>query len=132
MPQKLKTLFLVSIPVVVAHGLEEYFAAFYRVDISYRYLFGGLSDFPSVFLTYQIVLWLLLILTYFLLSKTWIKYILILIGIIYIAELQHLIMTIISKQYYPGTITSVTLPIIGFLFLKELIKNLRQNHERYN
>ena len=111
------------------HGLEEYFTGFYKIDASYRYLFGGISDFSSVFLIYQILLWSLLILVYFLFNKSWIKWILIIIGIIYIAELQHLIMTIISKQYYPGTITSIALPIIGFLLVKELMKKIVVNQK---
>ena len=120
--QKLKTIFSISIPFFIAHGLEEYFTGFYKIDPSYRYLSGGLSDFPLVFLIYQALLWSLLFLVYFLFTKNWIKWILILVGIIYIAELQHLAMTIISKQYYPGTITSIAFPIIGFLFWKELLK----------
>ena len=127
--KKLKTIFTISILFVIAHGLEEYFTGFYKIDASYRYSFGNLSDLPSIFLEYQIVLWVLLILVYFLLNKTWIKWVLILIGIIYIAELQHLIMTIISKQYYPGTITSIALPIIGFLLEKESMKKFVANQK---
>ncbi len=123
---KLKTIFLISIPVIVVHGLEEYFTGFYKVDLSYRYMFGGISDLPSVFLIYQIVIWSLLILVYFFFTKSWIKWILVLIGVIYIAELQHLIMTIISKQYYPGTITSIGIATIGFFILKELLTNFKK------
>ena len=128
-PEKLKTIFFISIPVFIAHGLEEYFTGFYKIDLSYRYLFGCISDLPVVFLIYQILLWLLLIIVYCLLGKSWIKWILILVGITYVGELQHLIMTIILKQYYPGAITSIAISIIGCIFLKELLKNFRQNYE---
>ncbi len=37
--QKLKTIFCISIPVFIAHGLEEYFNGFYNTDSSFRFFF---------------------------------------------------------------------------------------------
>lgn len=41
--KKLKTIFIISIPVFVAHGLEEFFNSFYNVDWSFKFVFGFLN-----------------------------------------------------------------------------------------
>ena len=47
--QKLKTLFYISIPVFIAHGLEEFFNGFYNVDWSFRFVFGFLNKILAGF-----------------------------------------------------------------------------------
>ncbi len=47
------------------------------------------------------------------------------LGFIYFYELNHLFHAILQGNYYPGLITSLPLPIIGFFFWKELIRNFR-------
>ncbi len=122
---KLQSTFLALASLFVIHGLEEYFTEFYKIDWSYRLIFDSLSDIPEVFLAYQASLWLLLLLTYVLLKKgKRISWLLIVLGVLSILELQHVYAAIVSQTYYPGLITSLLFPIVGFYFWKELLKKL--------
>ena len=125
--QKLKILFYISIPVFIAHGLEEYFNGFYNVDWSFKFVFGSLETMSvpqASFLVFQIVLWFALILFAFLIaSEKWRLRLMLLPGIIYIFELHHIWKALESWSYYPGVITAIAFPVIGFLFWKELLKN---------
>src|SRR3989338_5209162 len=127
--KKLKTIFTVSVVFWIAHGLEEYFTGFYDVDWSIR-VFSVILEKMSVpqatFLVFQIMLWLAFIVFAFLIaSEKWRLRLMMLPGIIYIFELHHVWKTLESGSYYPGVITAITFPIIGFLFWKELIKNFQ-------
>lgn len=127
--QKLKTIFIISIPVFVAHGLEEFFNDFYNIDWGTKLVFGflnGMSVPQATFLVFQIMLWLALIVFAFLIaSKKWRLRLMLLPGIIFIVELHHPWSVIESLGYYPGAITAIPLLILGFLFWKELLKNFK-------
>lgn len=127
--QKLKTIFYISIPVFIAHGLEEIFNGFYNVDWSTKLVFGFLYEMSvpqATFLVFQIMLWLTLIIIAFLIAnEKWRLRLMFLPGIIFIVELHHPWSAIESLGYYPGVITSIPLIILGFLFWKELLKNLK-------
>lgn len=128
---KLKTIFIISIPIFIAHGLEEFFTKFYNVDKSFLLTVGKISDnLALAFIFYQITLWLLLLLAYFLFRK---NKLVLPISIIFIfvmtLELQHLYETLITGKYYPGTYTAVLFPIIAFFFLKELLNNYKTRRE---
>ena len=131
MSQKLKTLFYISIPVFIAHGLEEFFNSFYNVDWSFKFVFGFLNTATvpqATFLVFQIMLWLAFIVFAFLIaSEKWRLRLMVLPGIIYIFELHHIWKALESWSYYPGVITAIVFPFIGFLFWKELLKNFK-NH----
>lgn len=75
MSQKLKTIFIISIPVFIAHGLEEFFNGFYNVDWSFKFVFGFLNTMTvpqATFLVFQIMLWLAFIVFAFLIaSEKW-------------------------------------------------------------
>ena len=124
--QKLKTIFYISIPVFIAHGLEEILNGFYNVDWSTKIVFGflnGMSLPQATFVVFQIMLWLALIIFAFLItSEKWRLRLMFLPGIIFLVELHHPGSVITSWSYYPGAITSIPLLIIGFLFWKELLK----------
>ena len=125
--QKLKTIFIISIPVFIAHGLEEFFNAFYNIDWSTKLVFGFLYEMSvpqATFLVFQIMLWLALIVFAFLIAnEKWRLRLMFLPGIIFIVELHHPWSVITSWDYYPGAITAIPLLILGFLFWKELLKN---------
>jgi len=129
--QKLKTIFYISIPVFIAHGLEEIFNGFYNVDWSFKFMFGFLETMSvpqATFITFQVMIWIAFIVFAFLIaSEKWRLRLLILPGIIYIIELHHIWKALESWSYYPGVITSIAFPIIGFLFWKELLINWK-NH----
>ena len=131
--QKLKNIFYISVPVFIAHGLEEILNGFYNVDWSTKIVFGfldGMSLPQATFVVFQIMLWLALIIFAFLItSEKWRLRLMFLPGIIFIVELHPPWSAITSLGYYPGVITSIPLVIIGFLFWKELLSNFK-NHEQ--
>lgn len=52
---------------------------------------------------------------------------LLLVGSVYILQLEHIIGALKINDYYPGLITGIALSIIGFFFWKELLKALFKN-----
>ena len=128
--QKLKTLFFISIPIFITHGLEEYFAGFYNIDSHVKFMFGYFNTLPTsqaVFLLFQIMLWFALIISALLISsEKWQLWLMIIPGLVYIYELHHFWKALVWGSYYPGVITAIAFPIIGFLFWKELLKNLQR------
>ncbi len=128
--KKLQNLFLISIPIFIAHGLEEYFTGFYNVDPIFYFVFQSFESmgvFQATFLLFQIMIWILLIVSYFILSRKFLLKLLAFIGFIFVFELHHLIKTLISWHYYPGMITAILFPVVGFFYWKELIKNWKQS-----
>ncbi|MBI1866523.1 MAG: HXXEE domain-containing protein [Candidatus Staskawiczbacteria bacterium] len=129
--KKLKTIFAISIPVFIAHGLEEYFTGFYNVDNISKFvfrLFETMTIAQATFLLFQIMIWLLLIISFLLITnEKWQLGLMIIPGLIYIFELHHIWKALVSWNYYPGMITAIAFPIVGFLFWKELLKNWK-NH----
>jgi len=125
----LQTTFLFSIPLFIAHGLEEYFTGFYDVDsifyLAFK-LFENMSIFQATFLLFQIMLWVLLIISYLILMRKWILGLLTLLGLVFVFELHHLIKALLFLGYYPGLITAFLFPIAGFFYWKELMKMWRQ------
>ncbi len=127
--QKLKTIFYISIPVFIAHGLEEFFNDFYNIDWSFKFVFGFLETMSvpqATFLVFQIMLWLAFIVFAFLIaSEKWRLRLMVLPGIIYIFELHHIWKTLENLSYYPGVITAIAFPFIAFFFWKELLNNFK-------
>lgn len=126
---KLKKIFTISIPVFVVHGLEEYFTGFYRVDPHFKFFFGILDTMSvsqSTFLVFQIMLWLALaVFALLVTSEKWRFRLMMLPGLIYIYELHHFWSAFDEGGYYPGVITALAFPIIGFFFWKELWVNYK-------
>lgn len=129
--EKLKTIFIISIPFFIAHGLEEYFNHFYNIDWSFKFAFGFLETMSvpqATFLVFQIMLWLAFIIFAFLFSsEEWRLRFMMLPGLIYIFEIHHIWKTLESWSYYPGSITAIAFPVIGFLFWKELLNNFKKH-----
>ena len=127
---KLKNIFVLSIPVFIAHGLEEIFNDFYNIDWSTKLVFGFLSEMSvpqATFIVFQVMIWLAFIIFAFLIaSEKWRLRLMFLPGIIFIVELHHPWSVITSLGYYPGAITSIPLIILGFLFWKELLNNYKK------
>ena len=127
--KKLKTIFAISIPVFIVHGLEEYYTGFYNVDYTFTRIFrlfkimdtsqAGYVFFQILFAFFLIVFLLLII------DERWRLRLMIIPGILYIIELDHILRAVISWGYYPGLITALVFPVIGFLFWKELLKNYK-------
>ena len=128
---KLKTIFSLSIPLFIVHGLEEYFQDFFMIDSHVDFVFGYLYTLPiqqATFLLFQFALWLILIFTAILIANdTWRLRLMIIPGLIYIYEFHHFRKALIAWDYYPGVITAILFPLIGFLYRKELLKIYSQS-----
>ena len=126
---KLKNIFLLSIPLFIAHGLEEILTGFYNVDSHVAFMFGKLATMPTIqalFILFQIMIWLVLIIGYLLLlGPKWQLRLMFIPGIVFIYELHHLYKAFDVGGYYPGIITAIPLYAVGFFFWKELIKNYK-------
>ena len=123
---RLKIIFALSIPLFIAHGIEEIMTGFYKLDAWDEWIFGLLS-FTSIheamFATFQVMLWLALIV--FLLSLFGERarfYLLAFAGIIYVFELHHPIKAALAGGYYPGLVTSLVFPVIAYFFWREWLK----------
>lgn len=125
MSPKLQKLFLLSIPVFIFHGLEEYLTGFYATDNVSRFFFGyaeNMTSLQSSFLTFQVMIGILMIVAYLLLTKRWVLQIATFFGLLFFFELHHFVKAISVGGYYPGLITALFFPILGFLYWKELLK----------
>ncbi len=124
--KKIQNLFLISIFLFIAHGLEEYFTGFYNVDSLFYFAFRhfeNMSVFQAAFLVFQIMLWVLLVISYLLIfKKNWLSALLTIPAIVSTVEIHHLIKAVIHQGYYPGSVTAFVLFIFGFFYWKELIK----------
>ena len=124
--KRIHHLFLISIVLFIAHGLEEYFTGFYEVDNIFKYIFQffeTMSIPQATFLLFQIMLWILLIISYLLIfKKDWILFLLTIPALVFIFEISHLVKAVIAGGYYPGSIVAIFFPILGFFYWKELIK----------
>jgi len=89
-------------------------------------LFSGLSTHGATFITFQIMLWLLLIISLLLLlGERWQFRVLAIAGVIYLYELHHVIKAASVGGYYPGLITSLAFPIIAYFFWREWFAGLK-------
>lgn len=129
MTKRFQKIFLISIPLFIAHGLEEYFTGFYDIDGFSRFVFGPLNSMPTpqaTFLLFQILLWLFLLTSFLLLvGGKWKLRLMFVLGLVFLFEIHHLVKAIYWQRYYPGVITEIPFLIVGYFFWKELIKNLR-------
>ena len=130
MTQKLKNIFLLSIILFIAHGTEELATGLYNVDRHVKFMFGFVENLTSIhaaFSVFQIMLWLILIISYLLiLGPKWQLRLMFIPGLVFIYELHHIYKAIMVGGYYSGLITALLFPIVAFFFWKELIKNISE------
>ncbi len=114
----------------MAHGVEEFMTHFYDTDAHYGAVFGTLSELSNhgaTFVTFQVMLWLLLIISFFLiLGENWRFNVLAIVGLVYIYELHHLYKAVVIGGYYPGLYTSLVFPVMTFFFWKEWLQAKKQ------
>ncbi len=122
MLKRLQNLFLVSVVLFIAHGLEEYITQFYLVDKSFLLTVGRLGhNLALIFIVYQVILWAVLFGTYALVKNgKLIKLLPFILSIIMVFELQHIYETIVTGKYYPGSFTAVLFPVLAVLLLKQI------------
>ena len=127
---RLKIIFAFSIPLFILHGIEEFVTHFYDIDIHDQAIFGvlsGLSNHGATFVTFQIMLWLLLIISLLLLlGPKWQFNVLALVGLIYLYETHHIYKAIMVGGYYPGLYTALLFLPIAFFFWREWLSNFNR------
>lgn len=124
---KLKYIFMLSIPLFIAHGIEEMMTGFYNFDQWDEWIFGLLpftSIHQAMFITFQVMLWLGLIAVFISLKGERARlYLLAFVGSIYIFELHHPIKAALSGGYYPGLLTAFLFIPLSYFFWREWISN---------
>jgi len=124
--EKLKNIFLLSVIVFIAHGLEEIIRGFSNIDPHLDFMFGKLATLPTMqalFILFQVMLWFLLIIGYFMLKgEKWRLWLMFIPGLIFIYELHHFYKAFEVGGYYPGLYTALVFPIIGYFYWQELIR----------
>ena len=124
---KLKTIFAISIPLFIAHGVEEILTGFYTLDQWDEWIFGLLpftSVHEAMFVTFQVMLWLTLVVGLLMLQSERMRlYVLGVAGVVYLFELHHIVKAILAGGYYPGLITALLFPPLAYLFWKEWVRN---------
>lgn len=124
--EKLWKIPLWSIPIFVAHGIEEYLTFSYNSIPSFISIGQTFQvSAQSGFLLFQLVWWMALIISVVLIKKRisiLAQLSVLALGGVYIYELEHIINAVKMGSYYAGLFTSIPLIIMGFLFWKELVK----------
>lgn len=127
--KRLKNLLLLSIILFIVHGIEELITGFYAIDSHVRFVFGfaqNMVPIHAAFLVFQIMLWLMLVVGYLLLlGPKWQLRLMVIPGLMFIYELHHLYKAISIGSYYPGLITALLFPVLGYFFWKEIYHNLK-------
>lgn len=130
--KRLENLFLISLLLIYAHGLEENLTGFPYID---SFMVIGAQYFgttPEIFYwASHFIWWLSVPLLFLLFRKTRILlFLLTLFSLVFVTEIHHTIKAILAKSYYPGLITALFYPIMGYFFWDELIKNWRKKYGR--
>ncbi len=112
------------------HGIEEFVTHFDDIDVHDQVIFGALSGMSvhgATFVTFQVMLWLLLVVAFLLLQGPKYQFNLLAVaGLIYIYEMHHIFKAISVSGYYPGLYTALVFPVIAYFFWKEWFK-IKQN-----
>jgi len=111
--------------------MEEYYTNFHNIDPTFNKLyepFHNIVSASAAFFIFQLVVLILLAVIYWIrMSGKQIKWIMVIVGLLYIVELQHIIETIQQKHYYPGLITSFALIGLGAVYWVKLYKELKKH-----
>ena len=127
--KRFKIILLTTVILFIAHGLEEYTQGFYNVDSSSRFVFGYFESLPvsqAIFLLFQVMWWLVLVvILLFMSGYKWQVHLMMVLGLIFVFELHHILKAVIGKSYYPGLVTALLFPVVGFFFWRELLEHGR-------
>mgnify|MGYP001597440980 CR=1 FL=1 len=120
---RLKIIFAASLFVIYLHGVEEVIGGFQHVDSFMAFGASLLNTSVEIFYwTSHIVWWLAVPLLYFIFRNSAYLFLLLsLYGLVFVVELHHVAKAMQIGSYYPGAITAIFYPIIGFFFWRELL-----------
>lgn len=115
----IKGLLAIAIPVFIVHAIEEYSMGILTSDPFF--LWATLHGLPTVvlYLLEQVVLVVLLLWALYQ-PRRWL---LVLIGLLFLFEFTHFVSAAQHMSYYPGLVTAIILVVLGLFLWKELLKN---------
>ncbi len=123
--KRLNIISLLSIPAFISHGIEEYLNDFAHTypNLNFTWAENLFKNIPQAsFGTFQIMWWLLLIVSLVLISsKKSHRIFYFLLGLIFLYELTHILTTFWALSYTPGFITSLLFIPISYFYWKELL-----------
>lgn len=118
-PKKITKLYFLSVPLFLLHVAEEYFTLYYPLlfGVTYRY------DLPKErFITVETIVIIMLFVFAFLLYKKLLPtFALILPGMLYVWQLEHIYYVVNLHIYYQGIFTGLFLVILGGFYWKDII-----------
>ena len=122
---QLKRIFLFSLVLIYAHGLEEIIGGFQYFD---SFMIFGAEYFGTTPETFywisHLIWWSLLPVLFFLFNKSRLGLPLMsLYGLVFIVELHHPIKGFLAGRYYPGMITALFYPVFGFFYWRQIIND---------
>lgn len=123
MTKKTKFLFLGLSLLFVVHGIEEYITGFYNVDKLFQQVFWFTSDMTvpqASFLIFQILFYLILLVINIFLFFPKSNFVIYFFLVIIIFELHHPLKSLMSWSYYPGLLTSLIFPVLGYSIYKNI------------
>ena len=122
---KLRHLFLLSLLLIYAHGVEEIVNGFQDSDSFMIYGANLFNTTPEIFYwVSHLIWWAFLPILFLLFNKKRLGLILMtLYGFVFFIELHHPIKGLLVGSYYPGMITAMLYPIFGIFYWKQIIKD---------
>lgn len=116
--------FLFFLVLIYAHGIEEVLTGFHYND---SFMILGAQYFNISVETFywisHLVWWISVPLLFIIFRKSkFIFPLMALYGLVFIIESHHLVKALIIKSYYPGMVTALFYPIVGFFYWRQLIK----------
>ncbi len=121
--KRFQLILILSIVLNYLHGVECISTKFYEVNPN----FYGMTNYfhsihESVYFVFHVSFWIFILLALFLIKGgKWVFIPLALYGTVFFTEAHHFIKGFMLKHYYPGMITSILFPILGFFYWKELL-----------
>ena len=126
MSDHLKKILLYSLLLNLLHMAEVILSGYYL--FGFKSLEGSFANTSSaIYFSSHIFLYLgisIFVLSH--INKSFLKYSLIGYSWIFISESHHMIKSLISLSYFPGSITSMLYIILGIFYVLELIRQIKK------
>lgn len=130
--ERLKKLFIISLLLIYAHGIEEVITGFQYNDSFMIFFADYFNTTPELFYWISHLIWWISLPLLFILFKPHRLGLplMILFSIVFVVEIHHVIKGLVSGSYYPGMVTALVYPVMGFFFWKQLIQDLRKYYAK--
>ena len=122
-PQKLQKLYFLSVLLFLLHVGEEYVTLYYPTLFGITYRMHGFAQIE--FFTIETTVITTMVTAAYLLKKQLIPFpFMILPGLFYLYQCEHIENTIKIHTYYPGSVTGMILVVLGLIYWKNLFQTL--------